>query len=65
MALPDVPEAVPVDRLPTETDDTFFVNMEASQIVEGARRLACRFGGGHLIGEEAGLVTPRAALGVL
>jgi excisionase family DNA binding protein len=62
---PDVSDALPADGLPTETDDTFFVEMEAAQIVEEARRLACRFGGGHLIGEEVGTVTPREALGIV
>jgi excisionase family DNA binding protein len=61
----DVSEALTADGLPTETDDTFFVEMEAAQIVEEARRLACRFGGGHLVGEEVGTVTPRVALGIV
>jgi len=59
------PEALLADGLPTETDDTFFVEMEAAQIVEEARRLACRFGGGHLAGEEVGTVTLREALGIV
>lgn len=62
---PDVSDALTADGLPTETDDTFFVEMEAAQIVEEARRLACRFGGGHLVGEEVGTVTPREALGIV
>ncbi|HUT09832.1 MAG TPA: helix-turn-helix domain-containing protein [Thermoguttaceae bacterium] len=62
---PDLPEALPADGLPTETDDSFFVEMEAAQIVEEARRLACRFGGGHLVGEEVGTVQPREALGIV
>jgi hypothetical protein len=39
-------------------DDKLFINMDASQLVEEARWLACRFGGGPFIDDEAGRVVP-------
>jgi hypothetical protein len=61
----DVPGAFPAHGVPTEADDMFFVEMEVAQIVEEARRLACRFGRGHLVGEEVGTIPPRQALGIV
>jgi len=43
----------------------FFDKLGVAETVEQASRLACRFGGGHLIGKEQGVMTPREALVVL
>jgi predicted DNA-binding transcriptional regulator AlpA len=43
----------------------YFEQLQIGETVEQACRLACRFGGGHLIGKEQGVVTPREALVVL
>lgn len=43
----------------------YFEQLQIGETVEQASRLACRFGGGHLIGKEQGVLTPREALVVL
>ena len=43
----------------------FYDKLGIAEMVEQASRLACRFGGGHLIGREQGVLTPREALVIL
>lgn len=43
----------------------YFEQLQIGETVEQACRLACRFGGGHLIGREQGILTPRDALVIL
>lgn len=43
----------------------FYEQLQIGETVEQACRLACRFGGGHLIGREQGVLTPRDALVIL
>jgi hypothetical protein len=63
---PEGDEALPAGGLPVCQDsDTLYVEIQAAEIVEEARRLACRFDGGHLVGDEVGMVTPREALAII
>jgi predicted DNA-binding transcriptional regulator AlpA len=43
----------------------FFVALDTAEIVGQASRLACRFGAGHLIGDELPTPTPRQGLAVV
>ena len=43
----------------------FFDKLGIADTVEQASRLACRFGGGHVLEEEKGVRTPREALAIL
>jgi len=43
----------------------FFDKLGIADTVEQASRLACRFGGGHLLEEEKAVRTPREALAIL
>ncbi|HUY90660.1 MAG TPA: helix-turn-helix domain-containing protein [Pirellulales bacterium] len=43
----------------------FFEQLQIGETVEQACRLTCRLGGGHLIGKERGVMTPREALVIL
>jgi excisionase family DNA binding protein len=62
----DGEEVVPVDGLPACRDpDALYVEIHSAEIAEEARRLACRFGGGHLVGDELTTATPRQALAIV
>ena len=43
----------------------FYTGIEIADLVEQAQRIACRFGAGHLIGDELPTPTPRQALAVI
>ncbi len=59
-------EALPADGLPVCQDgNAVYAEIQAAEIAEEARRLACTFGGGHLLGDEVATVTPREALAIV
>ncbi len=63
---PDGDEQLPADGLPVCQDpDQLYAEIQAAEIADEARRLACRFGGGHLVGVEVATLTPREALAVV
>jgi excisionase family DNA binding protein len=63
---PDGEEALPADGWSVCQDpDALYVEIQAAEIAEDARRLACTFGGGHLLGDEVATVTPREALAIV
>jgi excisionase family DNA binding protein len=60
---PDGEEALPADGWSVCQDpDALYVEIQAAEIAEEARRMACQFGGGHLVGDELTTATPREAL---
>jgi len=63
---PVADEALPADGWPVCRDaNALYVEIQAAEIAEEARRLACVFGGGHLVGDEVAAVTPREALAIV
>ncbi len=47
------------------TDPDFYDMLDTAALMAQACRYACRFGGGHLIGDELPMATPREALAVV
>ena len=56
---PDRGEALPADGWSVCQDpDGLYVEIQAAEIAEEARRMACQFGGGHLVGGACQLLRP-------
>ena len=63
---PDGEEALPADGWSVCQDpDALYVEIQAAEIAEQARRMARQFGGGHLVGDELTTATPREALAIV
>lgn len=54
-----------MERYARYAEVDFYEKLGIADTIEQASRLACRFGGGHLLEEERGLRTPREAMAIL
>ena len=63
---PDGEEILPADGWSVcQYPDALYVEIQAAEIAEEARRMACQFGGGHLVGDELTTATPRETLAIV